>query len=132
MLSNIKNACAMNGIRIMCDTNPLVYMLDGNAELGAFLNGKQVYISFISELELFGKRDLSLQDKVTIELMLNSFFITDINPAIKHIYIELRQRYAIKLPDAVIAATAIYLDMPLLTSDKDFKKIDGLKLIFIE
>ena len=34
-----------------------------------------------------------------------------------------------KLPDAIVAATAIYLDIPLVTFDTDFKKIDNLKLI---
>ena len=117
---------------MMCDTNPLVYMLGGNAQIGAFLSGKQVYISFIRELELFGKRDLSLEDKAMIELMIKNCFVTDINFSIKQIYVDLRQKYSIKLPDAVIAATAIYLDMPLLTSDNNFKKIEGLKLIFWE
>ena len=116
----------------MCDTNPLVYMLDGNTQIGNFLNGKQVYTSFICELELFGKRNLSLQDKVMIGLMLKNCFVIDINFAIKQIYVDLRQNYSIKLPDAVIAATAIYLDMPLLTFDSGFKKIEGLKLIFWE
>jgi len=122
----------MNGIRIMCDTNPLVYMLDGNAQIGAFLSGKQIYISIISELELFGRRDLSIQDKTMIELMIKSCFVSEINHAIRQIYVDLRQKYSIKLPDAVIAATAIYLDLPLLTSDKGFKKIEELKLIFWE
>ena len=41
--------------------------------------------------------------------------------------IELRQRYKIKLPDAVIAATAIVHDFTLISrNDKDFSNINEL------
>jgi predicted nucleic acid-binding protein len=33
-----------------------------------------------------------------------------------------------KLPDAVIAATAIHLKLPLLTAETDFQNIDKLML----
>ncbi|MDR3184479.1 MAG: PIN domain-containing protein [Prevotellaceae bacterium] len=36
------------------------------------------------------------------------------------------------MPDALIAATAIYLDIPLLTFDKGFKNIPELQLILWE
>lgn len=54
------------------------------------------------------------------------------NDAIKDKCIFLRNNYKIKTPDAIIAATALVFDLPLLTSDADFKKINELKLIFIE
>ena len=37
-----------------------------------------------------------------------------------------------KLPDAVIAATALYLDIPILTADKDFAKIKNLDLLLLK
>lgn len=42
----------MNGIRILCDTNILLYLLRNDELVVDFLMGKQVYISAISELEL--------------------------------------------------------------------------------
>jgi len=42
------------------------------------------------------------------------------------------QKFVIKLPDAIIAATALYLDLPLLTADKEFSKIPDVKLILLE
>ena len=56
-------------------------------------------------------------------------FVIDIEPEIKRIYREIKQKYTIKLPDAVIAATALYLDLPLLTFDMGFKPVLNLKLI---
>jgi hypothetical protein len=44
--------------------------------------------------------------------------------------IELRKLYAIKLPDAIIAATALVFNLTLLTRNtKDFKRITGLAVI---
>jgi len=122
----------MNGIRLLCDTNPLIYLLDGNIDVARFLDNKQIYVSVITELELFGKPNLSVQDTEIIDVLLNGCFITEINQEIKHLYKEIKQKYSIKLPDAVIAATAIYLDMPLLSFDRGFKNISNLKLILLD
>ena len=122
----------MNGIRIFCDTNPLIYLLDGNREIARFIDGQQIYLSVISELELFGKPNLSFQDNEVIDSLLKGCFVIDINPEIKHIYRELKQKHIIKLPDAIVAATAIYLDLPLLTFDKGFKNVSNLKLIMMD
>ncbi|ASU35924.1 VapC toxin family PIN domain ribonuclease [Mucilaginibacter xinganensis] len=35
------------------------------------------------------------------------------------------------MPDAVIAATAIYFDLPLFTMDKGFKKITDLQAVIL-
>ncbi|MBO5690919.1 MAG: PIN domain-containing protein, partial [Spirochaetaceae bacterium] len=39
--------------------------------------------------------------------------------------------YKIKLPDAIVAATAISYNVPLLTADKEFNKIKGLNLCLL-
>ena len=122
----------MNGFRIICDTNPLIYLLDGNKNISKILDGKQIYLSVITELELFGKPNLSVRDSKIIEVLLEECFIVDINPEIKYIYREIKEKYNLKLPDAIIAATAIYLDMPLLTFDKEFKNISHLKLMMCD
>ncbi|GHT28387.1 hypothetical protein AGMMS49574_02580 [Bacteroidia bacterium] len=122
----------MSGIRILCDTNPLIYLLDGNRDIADFLNNKQIYVSVITELELFGKKNLSKQDSKIIEALLESCFIININQEIKQTYKELKQKYSVKLPDAIVAATSIYLDMPLLTFDQGFKDISELQLILWE
>lgn len=53
-----------------------------------------------------------------------------INPVIQETAISLRQTRKIKVPDAVIAATALYMDLPLVTRNLDyFQCIKGLELI---
>lgn len=45
---------------------------------------------------------------------------------------DIEQRYKVKLPDDVIAASAAFLDIPLLTRDAGFEKIKSLNLLLIE
>ena len=122
----------MSGINIFSDTNPLIYLLNGNDDIANILDGKVVWISVISELELFGKKGLTNNDIEQINELLTSCLIADVNPEIKKLTKYLLQQFRIKLPDAIIAATAMYLDLPLLTSDRAFHKIPDLTLILFE
>ena len=64
--------------------------------------------------------------------MLENCVIIDINMMIKTEVIRLRRPYSLKLPDCIVAATALYMDLPIITSDKGFKKIEELNLMFYE
>lgn len=122
----------MSGISIVSDTNPLIYVLNGSEKAAEYLNNKQIWISVISELELFRKRGLTKSEKQEIEFLIESCFVADLNSEIKILTKELLQIANIKLSDAIIAATAIYLDLPLLTFDTDFSRIPNLKLFILE
>ncbi len=53
-----------------------------------------------------------------------------IDAEIKALAIKIRRSYRLKLPDAIIAATALYLGLPLITRNvKDFTNILELRLI---
>ena len=54
---------------------------------------------------------------------LNRVKIIDMSPVIKTIAIELRAKHRLKLADTLIAATAISLNIPLVTQDKYFKRL---------
>lgn len=122
----------MNGVSIVSDTNPLIYLLNGSKKAAEYLNDKQVWISAISELELYGKKGLSKAEKSNIDLLIESCFIAELNYGIKTITKNLLQKVNIKLPDAIVAATALYLDLPLLTFDSDFTRVPELKLFILE
>ena len=49
------------------------------------------------------------------------------NKHMMELIINIRKNYKLKLPDAIIAATAIYHKATLITNDKVFYKIDKLK-----
>lgn len=42
----------MNGNKVFVDTNIILYLLGGDSTIAELLNGKQIYISFITQLEL--------------------------------------------------------------------------------
>jgi predicted nucleic acid-binding protein len=63
--------------------------------------------------------------------MLSHCFIIDINYYIKQIAINIRQNARVKLPDALIAATAMQQNLTLVTADKGFCKIPDLDLLLI-
>ena len=44
----------MSGKEILADTNIIIYLLQGDNTLEDILQGKQLYVSFITELELLG------------------------------------------------------------------------------
>ncbi|MBK6368591.1 MAG: PIN domain-containing protein [Flavobacteriales bacterium] len=54
----------------------------------------------------------------------------DPNRRIKELTIELRRRLGLKVPDCLIAATALYLDLPLITSDRGFDRLKDELLIY--
>ena len=122
----------MNGNKIFIDTNIAIYLLDGDTSLAEILHKKQLYLSFITQLELLGYPGLNNQQEQQIEYMLENCVVIDINSRIKQEVIKLRRSYAIKLPDCIVAATAMYMDLPLITSDKGFNKIEELNLMLYE
>ena len=119
----------MNGIRILCDTNTLIHLLGNNVDVADFLMGKQISISVITELELYGKQNMTSSEISIIDILIENCFVIDLLPSIKQLVKEIKHKYKIKLPDAIVAATAMYLDVPLVTFDADFERIENLKLI---
>lgn len=122
----------MNGDKIFVDTNIILYLLNGDMTLAELLNGKQIFISFITELELLIYSKNSMKDLKVIKELLSHCVIIDINDEIKEWVSELKRKNHFKLPDGIIIATAIYLDLPLITADQDFKKAELLNLIYYE
>jgi predicted nucleic acid-binding protein len=49
----------MSGKEILIDTNIVIYLLSGSHELQDYLQGKDLYISFITELELLGYKSIT-------------------------------------------------------------------------
>lgn len=88
-------------------------------------------LSFITELELLSKPNITSAETAKTKAFINQCTVVDISPAIKRKVIEIRQKVKIKLPDAIIAASAITLNLPIVTADKQFEKIPGLNAIIV-
>lgn len=119
----------MSGNSIIVDTNILLYLLDGHELAFQLTNNKSIFCSFITEIELLGFKKLNSAEEKQIKSLLKENIVIDINAQIKQITIELRKKYSLKIPDLIIAATGIYLDLPLISADDAFKKIKELNFL---
>lgn len=116
------------------DTNIVIYYLAGKLPASDldFLDetvNRTANISVITKLELLGWKNASKED---LELL--TFFIQDsqvfgLNEEVADTTVVIRRKYRIKLPDAIIAATALTYNHTLVTNNHtDFEKIKGLKI----
>ncbi len=118
----------MIGNSIVLDTNIVLYLLNGDDELSSILNQMQLYVSVITEIELLGYQEISNDDKIKIKYFLSECIIVPLNDEIKNLCIAIKQTSKVKTPDAIVAATSIYNQIPLITSDRGFEKIQDLDL----
>jgi predicted nucleic acid-binding protein len=122
----------MSGNRLCVDTNILLYFLKGDLEVIEMISEMDILISFVTELELLSFPQITDTSKKTIIGLLKNCHIVDINPEIKELTILFRQQSKLKLPDAIVAATAFHSKLPLLTADKQFRTLLELELIVYE
>jgi predicted nucleic acid-binding protein len=122
----------MNGNKLFLDTNIILYLLNGDETLAELLNGKQLFISVITELELLAYKGITKKEEKVIREFVSQCKTITINNEVKQETIRIRKTYSTKLPDSIIIATALYLDLPLITSDIEFKRVDELVLIHYE
>ena len=122
----------MNGNRLLLDTNAVLYVLGGDETLASFLNGKELFISVISELELLSYKNISPKEVKAISAFLYELRIENISDEIKKATIEIRRYSSLKLPDCIIAATSMVLNIPLITSDKQLSTVKGLDIVLYE
>ena len=121
--------------KLLFDTNILIYYLNGNNTSKLFFEkalqkGHSISYSFITKLELFSYGELLFDDEFIINNLLNELTKVNYNSIIEGVTISVRKKNKIKIPDAIIAALAIYTSSTLVTRNiKDFKNIDGLKLL---
>ncbi|WP_223269735.1 type II toxin-antitoxin system VapC family toxin [Nostoc sp. 'Peltigera membranacea cyanobiont' 213] len=100
---------------ILLDTNIVLYFLGGR--LVNPLPSGQYFISVITEIELLSYPSLSLEEETKIIDFLNKITVVDIDNNIKNLTIAFRKQYRLRVPDAIIVATAKSLNAILFTND---------------
>lgn len=121
----------MNGNDFLVDTNILIYFQNGFEGIDTILESKNMYISFISEMELLSYPNSTKQELLATRTLLEECFIIEMNQEIKNKAIEIRSTNNIKLPDAIVAATSLLYKLPLITADKGFSKVKELDVILV-
>lgn len=73
----------MNGTSFLIDTNIALYLLGGNKTIAQIVDGSQLYVSFITELELLGYKNITSKEQYNVKLFLKDCTIIDLNDEIK-------------------------------------------------
>ncbi|ARV58780.1 twitching motility protein PilT [Nostocales cyanobacterium HT-58-2] len=123
----------MNGKRYLLDTNAIVSLLQGSSALVTLLqNAEWVGISVISQIEFLAFSELSESDCQLFEQFLKRVEVINLvasnNLLIEQI-IQIRLQYRVKLPDAIIASTALQVGASLVTNDRELTKVTTLTII---
>jgi predicted nucleic acid-binding protein len=121
-----------------------VWLLDSNAVMGylnqdpalgfieqvehALVEGAAV--SVITTIEVLGWRGHDEVSRLSAEKLLSCMDEISLSSTVVQQTITLRTLYSIKLPDAVIAATALTCDLKLMTRNLiDFERVAGLRVV---
>ncbi|MEX0268787.1 type II toxin-antitoxin system VapC family toxin [Leptolyngbyaceae cyanobacterium UHCC 1019] len=115
----------MNHSLMVLDTNIALYYLGGR--LTDPLPDGLYHVSIITEMELLSYPNLSQAEEQQICSFLAQLLIVAIDEPIKKMAIDLRKQYRLKLPDAIISATAQSLKALLLTNDLKLSSIPILQ-----
>jgi predicted nucleic acid-binding protein len=122
----------VSGIKsIFVDTNILVYFLEGRSQLSIYSDNNFI-ISSITEVEFLGVRHIQGLPIQKRQRLIKECMVLPFDEAVKDLAIQVKRQTNLKTPDAIIAATAINYRIPLLTADKDFKKVPDLSLLLLE
>ncbi|NCO33293.1 MAG: type II toxin-antitoxin system VapC family toxin [Armatimonadetes bacterium] len=117
----------MNGtIESVWDTNAVIEWLQGDARVRGFVKERGfetgVAISQITRMELLARPGLTEDDLRGITTFLVGSTVVQITPDVERHAIDLRRSFRVKLPDAIIAATAETLRCPLVTADRELER----------
>jgi len=121
----------MSGLEVFVDTNLLIRFLAGDESVHSLILENEIFLSFISELELFAKPGLSREDELSIENLLRGCHVVHYSDEMKETIIRIRRTARLKLPDSIIAASAIFHNLTMLTADAAFRRVSGLSLVMV-
>ncbi len=93
---------------------------------------ERLAVSVISFMELLSYPAITAEEEKVIRQFLAFCEILSIDEQVRERTILLRKRHRVKLPDSIIAATAMTNGLSLLTADAGFFRIDGLHVEKLE
>jgi predicted nucleic acid-binding protein len=122
------------GTGCLLDSNVIIGYLAGNIpvpgmEVVSGIVDAGIHISVISQMEVLRFNDTPENEQILVDFV-NAAVIHPLSDPVVHRTIALCKQRRIKLPDAIIAATALTENFVLVTRDiDDFKNIAGLELL---
>jgi len=102
----------------------------GGEKINDWLEGHALATSIICRIEVLGGPKLAEPQKGWLAAFFSKVHVLAMDATIAELAIRLRQERKLGLADAIIAATAMQHNLPLVTRNTDdFKRIAGLQLI---
>jgi predicted nucleic acid-binding protein len=117
------------------DTNAIIYYLKDDPQAvpileNIFEQSSPVYISTVTEAELFGFSSLTEKEIERIDSLLSSLSIIPLDSRLARMAGYIRRNHRLKIPDSVIAATTLFTNSVLVTRNThDFSRIRELKTL---
>ena len=121
----------MNGTDFLIDTNIIIYLTQGKLKINDFAKtGGNLHISSISYIETLGYPFQNQDEEKDVTELCEMFERIFLTKEVEKQTILIRKSNKIKLPDAIIAATAMVYNLTLVTHNMDdFKNIQELKIL---
>ncbi|WP_373511428.1 type II toxin-antitoxin system VapC family toxin [Persicitalea sp.] len=117
------------------DSNTAIYLLNGtlnaiSSKAIADIADKPFVLSVIGRIELLGWEASNEEEALKVVLFVRAAVVLPLNEPVIERTIAIRRKYKIKLPDAIIAATALEYNLKLITRNvADFDSIEGLTVV---
>jgi len=111
-------------MRYCLDTNTAIYFLAGR--LSEPLPEGEWLISVITELELRSYTFATPGDERRVAEFIGQIPVVDLTPEIKTLTVTMRREKQLKLPDAIVAATANAAQAILITNDNQLAQASGV------
>ncbi len=107
------------------DSNILVYLSKRELSLSFLDRFESIFISVISYMEVLGYNFADDREKDYMSELVSLFTVKYIDKQIADVTIKVRKQHRLKLPDAIIAGTALADGLCLVTRNiDDFKKTE--------
>lgn len=121
---------------MLVDTNIIIACLNAEPKAVYALSewkqtGRLLLISSLTIAETLAFPGLTDEDMTKAKAFLANFISIPFDDAIAGITARRRRDYALAIPDAGIAATAIIQNVPLITRDRQFQKIKEITIIAV-
>ncbi len=116
---------------MLLDSNILIYGANGEYPgLDAILDRTDLAAASVTRIETIGYHRLSETERVWLETTFERMKILPLDDGVAACAIALRQERRMGLADAIIAATALLHNLPLVTrNEEDFKHVTGLRVV---
>ena len=116
---------------MILDTNILIYAATRDfPELDMLLSSGPFAASVITRIEAFGFTRLEAEEEMALDALFSRLRLLPLSDTVVAQTIALRQERKMSLADAIIAATALVYNLPLVTRNvDDYKRIAGLEII---